>query len=1039
MSALLDVRRCASCFFHLQDSVHGALERPIEREGQLSERVRPGSNASLASGPARELGIDMDWDRLSDTSNTLLEGVGRGMMRLLGSRNGRIIRGLVPIIQRIGDLEKWAEGLDREGMQAKMRDLREAVKQGRQSLDDCLPEVFALVREASYRTLGLRHYDVQLAGGYVLHSQPEGAKGCIAEMMTGEGKTLVATLPLALNAVSGRKVFLVTVNDYLARRDADWMRPVYEFLGLTVGAIQSEMEPWDRKPVYACDIVYGTNNEFGFDYLRDNMKTRSEDQVQSDLYYAIVDEADSALIDEARTPLIISGPAEEHIGKYRQAEEIAQKLERVVHYEVKEKEKTASLLERGIVRAQELLGVESFYVPGFEDWPHYLENALRAKEIYQRDKDYVVEEGEVIIVDEFTGRKMNGRRWSDGLHQAVEVKEGLEPEQETQTLATITFQNYFRMYERLAGMTGTALTEAAEFHKIYGLDVVTVPTNLPIQRADGNDIVYRTLPEKWKAIVEEIERVHATGQPVLVGTTSVEKSEHLSKLLEQRGIPHAVLNARVGQWEREAKIIAGAGEVGAVTVATNMAGRGTDIKLGGNFEARLGLALEAAGLREGDVDHLIEIDAIRSRVREECERDETAVLALGGLCVIGTERHEARRIDNQLRGRTGRQGDVGESRFFLSLQDDLMRIFYREWVTSAMKRLGMEEGVPIESKMVTRAIERAQRKVEEHSFETRKSLLEYDEVMNHQRKVIYGVRQTVVKGKNLKSRVLEMITNVVQRMAGVFVEDPSGFREWCQKAFGFEITDEQAIADAVARKGKCLRVNELVLARYEEREKEFGEELMRRIERYLVLNAIDSKWKDHLHAIDALKAGIGLRGYAQEDPKTAYKKEGTLLFEEKLLPAIEDEVSGLILRIQVERREPPATGAPGQLPGTGRVGALTPHGMTRGPAGPPPTQEQLEAYRRDARRNEAQRLMRPSVSAGRAFDVMRRRQVLAEPDGASEHAPKETARPVEPSTERGNQIQAEPGPPQTSVPAAGRNELCPCGSGRKFKKCHGKG
>jgi preprotein translocase subunit SecA len=622
----------------------------------------------------------MDWDSFSDKTKSALEGVGRGMMRLFGSRNERIIRRMVPTIQRIGQLEKWAEGLDKDGMMAKVREMREAIKEQKSTIEDCLPETFALVREASRRTLGLRHYDVQLVGGYVLHWQPEGAKGCIAEMMTGEGKTLVATLPLSLNALSGRKVFLVTVNDYLARRDANWMRPIYEYIGLTVGAIQSEMNPWERKPVYACDIVYGTNNEFGFDYLRDNMKTRLDDQVQSDLFYAIVDEADSALIDEARTPLIISGPAEEHIGKYKQALEISLKLEPEVHYEVKEKEKTASLLEDGIVRAQELLGIESFYVPGFEDWPHYLENALRAKELYHLDKEYVVEEGEVIIVDEFTGRKMNGRRWSDGLHQAVEIKEGLEPKQETQTLATITFQNYFRMFERLAGMTGTALTEAGEFHKIYGLDVVTVPTNLPIDRADRNDIIYRTLPEKWKAIVEEIERIHKKGQPVLVGTTSVEKSEHLSRLLDQRGIPHAVLNARIGQWEREAKIIARAGEVGAVTVATNMAGRGTDIKLGGNFEYRLGQALEEVGMREGDVEHLAEIDQIRTRVREVRQRRNRGARARG-LYVLGPAPGAA----STTSPRSIRTQATSASRF-ISAADDLMH-FYRDWVTNAMKRL----------------------------------------------------------------------------------------------------------------------------------------------------------------------------------------------------------------------------------------------------------------------------------------------------------------------------------------------------------------
>ena len=986
----------------------------------------------------------MDWDDVSDKTKSVFEGMGRGMMRLFGSRNERIIRRMAPVIRRVNELEPQVQEMDQAAIQARVNELREAIKAEELTLEEALPEVFAMVREASVRTLGMRHFDVQMVGGYVLNWQPEDAKGCVAEMMTGEGKTLVATLPLALNALTGRKVFLVTVNDYLARRDADWMRPVYEYLGLTVGAVQSEMSPWDRKPIYDCDIIYGTNNEFGFDYLRDNMKTRLEEQVQSDLYFAIVDEADSALIDEARTPLIISGPAEEHVGKYVQAHEIAQQLEPEEHYEVKEKEKAASLLEDGIVRAQELLGVESFYVPGFEDWPHYIENALRAKELYQRDKAYVVEEGEVVIVDEFTGRKMNGRRWSDGLHQAVEVKEGLEPKSETQTLATITFQNYFRMFEKLGGMTGTALTEAAEFHKIYGMDVVSVPTNLPLTRADHNDVIYRTEPEKWKAIVEEIEEVNETGQPILVGTTSVEKSEHLSKLLSQHGLKHEVLNAKIGQWEREAKIVARAGEVGAVTVATNMAGRGTDIKLGGNFEYRLGLALEEAGLREGDVEHLEEIDRIREEVRARCEKDEEEVLELGGLYVLGTERHEARRIDNQFRGRSGRQGNVGRSRFFLSLQDDLMRIFYRDWVTNAMQKLGMEEGVPIESGMVTRAIERAQKKVEERNFEIRKSLLEYDEVMNQQRKTIYGVRQAVLEKKELSQRVQEMIDSSVRRGAQIFVDDAKGFGEWCHKSFGFEV-ETAALQEAVDREGNCDAVVEAVSNRFLERREEFGDELAERIEQYLLLNAIDTKWKDHLHAVDALKAGIGLRGYGQQDPKIAYKKEGTILFEEKLLPSIEDEIASLVLRIQVER---PAEGGQGEagsaVPaprrGTGgAAGTLTPRGMTSGQVAAgrkAPSPEQVEAYRKEMRKRQARQLMRPGVSASSAFDVMRRRQQTS---AATATPPKDSsgAETKEGQAARAKEESAERAVPATAD-AVGRNEPCPCGSGKKYKKCHGK-
>ena len=963
----------------------------------------------------------MDWEKVTDRMGVLKENVGRGLMRLFGSRNERVVRTLEPIINRINELESWTQGMSQEEIQQTVSGYREAVQKEEKTLDDILPEVFALVRESSVRTLGMRHFDVQLVGGYVLH------QGSIAEMMTGEGKTLVATLALALNAISGRPCYLVTVNDYLARRDANWMRPIYEYMGLSVDSIQAGMDPWQRKPVYACDIVYGTNNEFGFDYLRDNMKTNLDQQVQKDLYFAIVDEVDSALIDEARTPLIISGPAEEHIGKYHQAHGVAQQLVRDEHYEVKEKERTASLLEDGIVAAQQLVGVESFYQPGCEDWPHYLENALRAKELYTLDKEYVVEDGEVVIVDEFTGRKMAGRRWSEGLHQAVEVKEGLEPKSETQTLATITFQNYFRMFEKLGGMTGTALTEAGEFHNIYELDVVSIPTNLPVARDDGNDVVYRTEPEKWNAICDEIARVHEKGQPVLVGTASVESSEHLAGLLRKRKLPHEVLNAK--NHEREAHIVAMAGERGAVTVATNMAGRGTDIKLGGNFEYRLGRALEEQELVEGDVENLERIDEIRETVRERCEADEKEVLELGGLYVLGTERHEARRIDNQLRGRSGRQGNMGESRFFLSLQDPLMRIFYRDWVTNAMEKLGMTEGQEIESGMVTRAIARAQKKVEERNFEIRKNLLEYDEVMDSQRKTIYGVRQSVLLGEELKQRTTDMMVNSVERATGIYQGDAKGFKEWCQRSFGFEI-DDAAAAQAADPEGNSEAALEAILARLDAREEELGQELFDRVQQYLLLNAIDSRWKDHLYAVDALKAGIGLRGYGQQDPKVAYKKEGTELFNKHLLPAVEDEVASLILRIQVRRPEDQEGGEEASAAAP-QEGGLTPHGMVRGtatPGGAPPrqqpTREQIEAYRRQVRQAQVRQAMRPQVAASSAFDVMRRRQ-----QAAAAAAPKE------------KEIEEEAPAPEPEVSeefsGIGRNDPCPCGSGKKFKKCHG--
>ena len=985
----------------------------------------------------------MDWDSLRDKMGTVGERAGRGLKRLFGSENERFLRTLNPVVAEINAREEWARGLDQAAMHAEVAKYRKAVQEDGASLDDFVAPMFALTREASMRTLGMRHYDVQLVGGYVMH------QGKIAEMMTGEGKTLMATLALCLNTLTGRPVYLVTVNDYLARRDAAWMKPIYDYLGLTVGSIQSQMDPWERKPVYDCDIVYGTNNEFGFDYLRDNMKTSLDQQVQKDLYFAIVDEVDSILIDESRTPLIISGPAEDGIGKYQEADRIARALTNEEHYEVKEKERSASLLEAGIVEAQKMLGVESFYEPGFEDWPHYIENAIRAHELYTLDKEYVVEtivnertgsEGpEVVIVDEFTGRKMPGRRWSDGLHQAVEVKEGLTPKQESQTLATITFQNYFRMFDKLSGMTGTAITEAGEFHKIYDLDVVSVPTNLPIAREDHRDLVYRTEREKWNAICEEIEEVHAKGQPILVGTASVESSEKLSVLLRERKVKHEVLNAK--NHEREALIVACAGEKGAITVATNMAGRGTDIKLGGNFEHRLAEALEAAGLEEGDVDNLERIDAIRQEVKAACDRDEEEVLALGGLYVLGTERHEARRIDNQLRGRTGRQGNVGASRFFLSLEDPLMRIFYRDWTRNMMEKLGMTEGQAIESKMVSNAIARAQRKVEDRNFEIRKNLLEYDEVMDTQRKTIYEVRQEVLEGEGLKEKVLLMIEGAVQRSAGVYADDAEGFKEWCLRTFGLEIPMSSAEMASDSERPNLEPVLEAIEERYEAREKEFGEDLARRIESYILLNAIDSRWKDHLKAIDALKVGIGLRGYGQQDPKIAYKKEGTDLFQNQLMPAIENEVASLVLRIQVQRPEESeggsqSAGAP-EAPQSGD--SLTPHGMVPQGAARPMAQggavpqqlspEQIQALQARARSQAAKQAMRPSVSATNAFDVMRRQQAIQE---------RQTAQSGTATTEK---RKPEPRPAATK-PAAfegvGRNDVCPCGSGKKFKKCHGR-
>lgn len=1058
----------------------------------------------------------MSWDYITDKLSMAGDGFGRLAKRLVGSENEREVRRLAPIIEEINGLESWAEGLDREAIQAEVAQMRESVRGGDATLDDCLARMFALTRIASQRTLGMRHYDVQLVGGYVLH------EGKIAEMRTGEGKTLMATLALALNALADRPCYLVTVNDYLARRDADWMRPIYEYLGLSVGAIQSSLDPSARKPVYGLDIVYATNNELGFDYLRDNMKTTLDQQVQKDLYFAIVDEVDSILIDEARTPLIISGPAEDHVGRYREADGVARQLVEDEHYEVKEKERQASLTEEGIVRSQEILGVESFYVPGFEDWPHYIENSLRAHSLYEKDKEYVVEEAqdpqtgqmrpEVVIVDEFTGRKMAGRRWSDGLHQAVEVKEGLEPKQETQTLATITFQNYFRMFDKLGGMTGTAITEAGEFHKIYALDVISVPTNRPIARKDHVDVVFRTLPEKWNAICDEIERVQETGQPVLVGTASVENSEHLSSLLKDRGVTHEVLNAK--NHEREAHIVAMAGSKGSITVSTNMAGRGTDIKLGGNFEYRLERGLEEAGLAAGDLDQLEEIDRIRKGVEKQSAEDEAEILGLGGLYVLGTERHEARRIDNQLRGRTGRQGDVGESRFFLSLQDPLMRIFYRDWVVNAMKGMGMGEGQPIESKLVARQVAKAQKKVEDRNFEIRKSLLEYDEVMDHQRTEIYAARQAVLEGEDLKVRVGTMISNVTDRQAFTYEEDADGFAEWVERNFAVEVEGAAAAAAVDKDQPSVEATLEPINRRYEERREGWGDELTRRIESYLVLTAIDQKWKDHLHAMDALKAGIGLRGYGQQDPKIAYKKEATELFAQNLLPAIESDVTSKIMRIEVSQPGGEGAGdgdssasdglaprgiAPTQqqapqrqvrfdelpleqqrkvieqLPDEQKLMAV----MQAGEANqatlleelPPELRERFDEVKRQLEERRAQQVRQQQAmkqaqrgpAASAAFDVMRRRKALEEQqraaagesseggegagaggEGQDAAAQRPATRPAQrPGTGQGQ--RAAPGATAQKAGALGpefkdasRNDPCPCGSGKKFKKCHGK-
>jgi preprotein translocase subunit SecA len=730
------------------------------------------------------------WDRTTDAFTALSENVSEGLVRLFGSSNERQIRHMRTVVARINELEPAFTALSAEELRAKTDEFRQRREAG-ESLEDLLPEAFAAARESGRRYLNMRHFDVQLMGGMVLHG------GNIAEMVTGEGKTLVATLAAYLNALEGRGVHVVTVNDYLARRDAEWMSPLFRGLGMTVGAIQSEMDSEERQEMYGRDITYGTNNEFGFDYLRDNMKPTKDLQSQRELFYAIIDEVDSILIDEARTPLIISGPAFDDVRKYAEADRIARLLKRDVHFEVKEKERTCHLNDDGIREAEKIAGLESFYTPGNMEWPHLIDNALKAHQLYKRDRDYVVQpDGEVVIVDEFTGRLMTGRQWSDGLHQAVEAKERVKIKEENQTLATITLQNFFKLYKKLSGMTGTAMTEATEFYKVYGLDVLAIPTNQSLARINFPDVIFRYEREKLGAILDEIKEIVATGRPILVGTTSIEKSEELAEMLTRFGIPHQVLNAKYH--EREAEIVAQAGRRGAVTIATNMAGRGTDIILGGNAEFMAWADLKRLTDEDGrplyptrlEVPKDVWEEAV-ARYEPQMKGEGREVASVGGLHIIGTERHESRRIDNQLRGRAGRQGDPGSSRFFLSLEDDLMRKFAGEWVSAILTRLGMQDGEAIESKMVSRRIEGAQKKVEERNFDIRKNLLEYDEVMDEQRKRVYSFRQSLLEGSPPKEKIVEMIDSQISEAAKRFLADDYGaasFAEWVGQRLGVELT-----------------------------------------------------------------------------------------------------------------------------------------------------------------------------------------------------------------------------------------------------------
>ena len=874
------------------------------------------------------------------------------LKKIVGTKNERELRKLQPRVLAINELESSVRALTDDQIRAKTLELKDRVGRGAQ-LDDVLHEAFALCREAGRRTLGMRHFDVQLIGGMVLH------QGKISEMKTGEGKTLVATLAVYLNALAGKGVHVVTVNDYLARRDAAWMGPIYLFLGLSVGVIQHDLDDVTRQQAYAADVTYGTNNEFGFDYLRDNMKYSLGAMVQRGHHYAIVDEVDSILIDEARTPLIISGPSEESTEIYARADAIIPRFKKEEDYTVDEKARTVALTEEGVEKAEKLLHVDNLYDPGEMELNHAVQQSLRAHVLYRRDVDYVIKDGQVIIVDEFTGRLMPGRRWSDGLHQAVEGKEKVKIQKENQTLATITFQNYFRMYQKLAGMTGTADTEAVEFDKIYKLEVLVIPTNRSLIRLEHADVVYRTEREKFGAVVEEIEELHTKGQPVLVGTISIEKSEHLSGLLEKRRIPHVVLNAKYH--EKEAEIVAQAGRLKAVTIATNMAGRGTDILLGGNPEFLARREIHEEGIDPVSLTPEQWNDRM-GRHQARCVEEHDQVVARGGLHILGTERHEARRIDNQLRGRAGRQGDPGSSRFYMSLEDDLMRIFGSDRISGLMKRLGMEEGIPIEHRMVTRAIERAQKQVEARNFEIRKHLLEYDDVNNKQRTEIYRLRRELLEGKGQKEYLLqkaeEILDYLLDATCGRDVEPENWqtdeLRNGMLRNFGIDVQGlgiDWITINSVDLKD---RLRTQVLQRYEEKERAMGEEAMRQHERALMLYVIDTAWKDHLLAMDHLKEGIGLRGYGQRDPLTEYKKESFIMFG-LMKERIEDEII-------------------------------------------------MNLWRMDATVVTQQKEMR----ARRERDLVYT-------------APAKEA----------------PQPAQRAAARVGRNDPCPCGSGKKYKKCHG--
>ncbi len=825
------------------------------------------------------------------------------IQKIFGTKNERDLKRLHPYVVAINEQEASVQKLSNDQLRAKTNEFKEKIDQGA-SLDDLLIEAFAVVREVAKRTLNMRHFDVQLMGGVVLY------QGKIAEMKTGEGKTLVATLPAYLNALGGKGVHIVTVNDYLAKRDTEWMGPIYKFLGLKVGTIQHEIPDYERKEAYRSDVTYGTNNEFGFDYLRDNMKFRLSDLVQREHNYAIVDEVDSILIDEARTPLIISGPTEESTAIYYKVDNLIRRLQKNQHFQVEEKTRTVALNEEGVGQSEKFLNVGNLYDLSHMDLIHAINQGLKAHHLFKKDVDYMVKEGKVIIVDEFTGRLMPGRRYSDGLHQALEAKEKVRIEEEYQTLASVTFQNYFRMYDKLAGMTGTAVTEATEFQSIYDLDVVEIPTNQTLIRHEYSDVVYRTAKEKWDAVCDEITELNEKGRPVLVGTISIENSENLSSVLRKRGIDHVVLNAKYH--EMEAKIIAQAGRIGAVTIATNMAGRGVDILLGGNPEYLAREDLKKKGI-DPDDNHREQWEQAITEAKRITALEHNTVVDMGGLHILGTERHEARRIDNQLRGRAGRQGDPGSSRFYLCLEDDLMRIFGSERISGLMARIGMEEGTPIEHKMVTKAIERAQRQVEGQNFTIRKHLLEYDDVMNKQRETVYSLRKDILHGKNLKEHIFELIEtigdwlmeNSTSREKSPEDWDADGFQNAIVAQFGVDVGEWNIDWDTINFDELREKTLQTLIHIYQEKEDIISSERMREFERIIMLQIIDSQWKDHLLGMDYLKEGIGLRGYGQKDPLVEYKKESYDMFQ-AMMDRIEDETIRYLFLLQpmVEEKLP---------------------------------------------------------------------------------------------------------------------------------------